>query len=117
MFRIEPRAKGRRLDYPTLNNTGDCHTKLKSYKDAIACFSECLSLLNREDTFMYSVVTCNLGEVYFCNGQIEEAKKHFELSKNNAILNNSKGIERLPICYSYLNVCSMRKMMMKHLNY
>ena len=77
----------------TLNNTGDCHTKLKSYKDAIACFSECLSLLNREDTFMYSVVTCNLGEVYFCNGQIEEAKKHFELSKNNAILNNSKGIE------------------------
>lgn len=77
----------------TLNNTGDCHTKLKSYKDAIVCFSECLSLLNREDTFMYSVVTCNLGEVYFCNGQIEEAKKHFELSKNNAILNNSKGIE------------------------
>ena len=77
----------------TLNNTGDCHTKLKSYEDAIACFSECLSLLNREDTFMYSVVTCNLGEVYFCNGQIEEAKKHFELSKNNAILNNSKGIE------------------------
>ena len=77
----------------TLNNTGDCHTKLKSYEDAIACFSECLSLLNREDTFMYSVVTCNLGEVYFCNDQIEEAKKHFELSKNNAILNNSKGIE------------------------
>ncbi|MGB1728948.1 MAG: hypothetical protein ACPHF2_03075 [Crocinitomicaceae bacterium] len=77
----------------TLNNTGDCHTKLKSYEDAIACFSECLGLLNREDTFMYSVVTCNLGEVYFCNGQIEEAKKHFELSKNNAILNNSKGIE------------------------
>ena len=77
----------------TLNNTGDCHTKLKSYKDAIVCFSECLSLLNREDTFMYSVVTCNLGEVYFCNGQIQEAKKNFELSKNNAILNNSKGIE------------------------
>ncbi len=77
----------------TLNNTGDCHTKLKSFEDAIVCFRECLRLLNREDTFMYSVVTCNLGEVYFCNGQIEEAKKHFELSKNNAILNNSKGIE------------------------
>ena len=42
---------------------------------------------------MYSVVTCNLGEVYFCNEQIAEAKTHFELSKNNAILNNSKGIE------------------------
>ena len=41
---------------------------------------------------MYSVVTCNLGSL-FCNDQIEEAKKHFELSKNNAILNNSKGIE------------------------
>ena len=77
----------------TLNNTGDCHTKLKDYNSAINCFSECLKLLNREDTFMYSVVTCNLGEVYFCNEQIEEAKTHFELSKNNAILNNSKGIE------------------------
>lgn len=77
----------------TLNNTGDCHTKLKSYKEAIKCFTECLELLNREDTFMYSVVTCNLGEVYFCNEQIKEAASHFELSKNNAILNNSKGIE------------------------
>lgn len=77
----------------TLNNTGDCHTKLKEYDKAIDCFSECLKLLNREDTFMYSVVTCNLGEVYFCNEQIAEAKTHFELSKNNAILNNSKGIE------------------------
>jgi len=77
----------------TLNNTGDCYTKLKSFDEAISCFTECLSLLNKEDTFMYSVVTCNLGEVYFCNNKLTEAKKYFELSKNNAILNNSKGIE------------------------
>jgi len=77
----------------TLNNTGDCYTKLKSFDEAITCFTECLNLLNKEDTFMYSVVTCNLGEVYYCNNKLTEAKKYFELSKNNAILNNSKGIE------------------------
>ncbi len=77
----------------TLNNTGDCYTKLKNYDEAITCFTECLNLLNKEDTFMYSVVTCNLGEVYFYGNNLTEAKKQFELSKNNAILNNSKGIE------------------------
>ena len=77
----------------TLNNTGDCHTKLKNYSKAVNCFTECLKLLNHEDTFMYAVVTCNLGEVYYNDDQIEKALKYFELSKNNAILNNSKGIE------------------------
>ena len=53
----------------TLNNTGDCYTKLEKYQEAISFFKECLSLLNIDDCFMHSVVTCNLGEVYYYNKQ------------------------------------------------
>lgn len=77
----------------TLNNTGDCYTKLEKYQEAISFFKECLSLLNIDDCFMHSVVTCNLGEVYYYNKQYDEAILQFEQSKKNAILNNSKGIE------------------------
>ncbi len=42
---------------------------------------------------MHSVVTCNLGEVYFYNNQYDEAIAQFQKSKSNAILNHSKGIE------------------------
>jgi tetratricopeptide (TPR) repeat protein len=77
----------------TLNNTGDCYTKLKEHQQAIAFFKECLSLLNSDDCFMQSVVTCNLGEVYYYNEQYDEAILQFEQSKKNAILNHSKGIE------------------------
>ena len=77
----------------TLNNTGDCYTKLKKYQEAISFFQECLSLLNINDCFMRSVVTCNLGEVYYYNEQYDEAILQFEQSKKHAIINNSKGIE------------------------
>lgn len=77
----------------TLNNTGDCYTKLKKHKEAISFFKECLTLLRDDDSFMHSVVTCNLGEVYFYNGQYDQAIDQFEKSKNNAVLNHSKGIE------------------------
>ncbi len=77
----------------TLNNTGDCYTKLNKYKEAISFFEECLSLLKTDDCFMHSVVTCNLGEVYYYNEQYEEAILQFEQSKKKAILNKSKGIE------------------------
>jgi tetratricopeptide (TPR) repeat protein len=77
----------------TLNNTGDCYTKLKKYNEAIGYFKECLSLLKDDDSFMHSVVTCNLGEVYFYNNQYDEAIAQFQKSKSNAILNHSKGIE------------------------
>lgn len=77
----------------TLNNTGDCYTKLKKYQEAISFFRECLSLLKIDDCFMHSVVTCNLGEVYYYNEQYDQAILQFEQSKKNAILNDSKGIE------------------------
>ena len=77
----------------TLNNTGDCYTKLEKHQEAISFFKECLSLLNINDCFMHSVVTCNLGEVYYYNRQYQEAILQFEQSKKHAILNNSKGIE------------------------
>ena len=77
----------------TLNNTGDCYTKLEKYQEAISFFQECLSLLNINDCFMHSVVTCNLGEVYYYNEQYDEAILQFEQSKKHAIINNSKGIE------------------------
>ena len=77
----------------TLNNTGDCHTKLGNYNEAITFFKECLSLLDENDSFMNSVVTCNLGEVYYCNRQYEQAIIQFENSKGNAQLNQSIGIE------------------------
>ena len=77
----------------TLNNTGDCYTKLEKYQEAISFFRECLSLLKIDDCFMHSVVTCNLGEVYYYNEQYDQAILQFEQSKKNAILNDSKGIE------------------------
>ena len=77
----------------TLNNTGDCYTKLEKYQEAISFFQECLSLLNINDCFMHSVVTCNLGEVYYYNEQYDEAILQFEQSKKYAVINNSKGIE------------------------
>lgn len=77
----------------TLNNTGDCCTKLKRYQEAISFFQECLSLLKIDDCFMHSVVTCNLGEVYYYSEQYDEAMLQFEQSKKNAILNKSKGVE------------------------
>ncbi len=77
----------------TLNNTGDCHTKLDNSKEAIAYFEECLGLLKEDDSFMNSVVTCNLGEVYYCNKQYDQAIIQFENSKKNAKINESIGIE------------------------
>ena len=60
---------------------------------------------------MKSVVTCNLGEVYYYNKQYDEAILQFEESKKNATLNQSKGIEVTNILF--LSRC-LHKMNQNH---
>lgn len=95
----------------SLNNTGDCYTKLNKYEEAISFFRECLSLVDISDCFMKSVVKCNLGEVYYYNKQYDEAILQFEESKKNATLNHSKGIEITNILF--LSRC-LHKMNQNH---
>ncbi len=81
----------------SLNNTGDNYIQLGNYKDALNSFKECIKLIQPTNYFMFAVVYCNIGEVYFIKKDYEEAKDNLSKSLDYARKINSNAVESTAI--------------------
>ena len=81
----------------SLNNTGDNYIQLGNYTDALVSFKECIDLIQPTNYFMFAVVYCNIGEVYFLKKEYTEAIAYFFLSLDNARKIKSNAVESTAI--------------------
>jgi tetratricopeptide (TPR) repeat protein len=81
----------------SLNNTGDNYIQLGNYTDALVSFKECIDLIQPTNHFMFAVVYCNIGEVYFLKKDYTEAIAYFFLSLDNARKIKSNAVESTAI--------------------
>lgn len=81
----------------SLNNTGDNYIQLGNYNDALVSFKDCINLIQPTNHFMFAVVYCNIGEVYFLKKEYEEARTYFLKSLNYARKIKSNTVESTAI--------------------
>lgn len=81
----------------SLNNTGDNYIQLGKYEDALESFKECIDLIQPTNHFMFAVVYCNIGEVYFLKKAYDEAIEYFFKSLDYARKIKSNAVESTAI--------------------
>ena len=76
----------------SLNNTGDTYCRLGQYSKALDYFNACLEITPEDNLRMLAVVTCNLGEVHYLLGNVDQSQLFLERSENFARAIDFKGI-------------------------